>query len=193
MSSIRPRNYEEVIISNHPTLAEVCQQSNQWTMLTLAYVAATITDYLDFIGRRNTMNDQQVAQTATLITEEYGERLHFDDLPLFFRFAKLGRYGHLYDLNGVVILENIRQYLNERSSAEYERAICLEREAKEAEEARRQAEWDALTPAEKAEQQAKIQATIARIQAKFNYRAQQQREAALHRQRNQEAMKMAQQ
>ncbi|MCM1034958.1 MAG: hypothetical protein NC346_02265 [Prevotella sp.] len=168
MSKIRPRTYEDVLISNHPTLKQLAGRSEAWKVFTLAYIATAIAEYLDFVGRRQTMNDGQVAQTAELIFEEYGGILHFDDIALFFRLTKLGKYGHLYEISGVVLLEYIKQYLNDRSWQAYSWRKRLEQEKKDAIERQQQEEWNALSDEEKVEMHAKIKEAQDRILKKFS-------------------------
>lgn len=162
MTNIRCKTFDEVLTSNHPTIGELASRSQQWTMFTLAYVSGAITNYLDFVGRRNTMNDEQAAETATLILDEY-PTLKMDDIALFFRQCKLARYGKLYDLNGATLLDWLNIYRQERGAAEY-KLYEKQRKAQEAaEEAKRQAEWDALTPEQQAEQKRQIDEIVERM------------------------------
>jgi len=131
---------------------------DNWRMFTLAYISAAITKYLDFIGRRNTMNDSQVAETAQLILEEY-QRLKFDDIEFFFRNCRLSKYGKLYDINGQVLLDWLHEYDMQRWAAEERKA----RHDKEEEERRRIAEWEALPQEEKDRQLREIQEIQDRI------------------------------
>ena len=62
------------------------------------------------------MNDNQAAQTADLIIEEY-YFLKPDDFKLCFNRAKKGLYGKVYDrIDGAVILEWLGRYEKERGS-----------------------------------------------------------------------------
>lgn len=132
-------------------------------MFTLAYISVAISKYLDFIGRRNTMDDHQVAETATLILDEYPD-LKMDDIALFFRQCRLSRFGKLYDLNGAVLLDWLHTFLVERN-----RAYCLkceadEKAAREADERRWEEERARMTDEEKAEQDKKVDDIIRRIE-----------------------------
>jgi len=146
------------LYSNHPALGAVAAMGDNWRMFTLAYISAAITKYLDFIGRRNTMNDSQVAETAQLILEEY-QRLKFDDIEFFFRNCRLSKYGKLYDINGQVLLDWLHEYDMQRWAAEERKA----RHDKEEEERRRIAEWEALPQEEKDRQLREIQEIQDRI------------------------------
>ena len=153
LSNIACRTYEDVLLSNHATIGELAALSEQWRMFTLAYISVALTKYLDFISRRNTMDDYQVAETATLILEEY-PNLKVDDIALFFRQCRLSRFGKLYDLNGAVLLDWLHEYQQQRNAAQYNLYCRQEQERKDEEERRRQAQWEALTPEQKAETRA---------------------------------------
>lgn len=148
LSSIRCRNYEDVLTSNHPTLAEMVQRSKGNNAFVLSYVSAAIVSYLDFIGRRQTMDDQQVAETAELILSEY-DALKFDDIALFIRLCKLSRYGKLYDINGAVLLQWLQTYIQERNQADYRLYEQRERQRRDEEARRLEEEWQAMSPAER--------------------------------------------
>lgn len=148
MSSIRCRTYEEVIVSNHPTLLEMASRDDSWRAFTLAYLSAAIISYLDFIGRRQTMNDTQVAETAELILTEY-PALKFDDIALFIRYCKLSRFGKLYDINGAVLLQWLQTYIQERNQADYRLYEQRERQRRDEEARRFEEEWQAMSPAER--------------------------------------------
>ena len=156
-----------MLTSNHATIGELAEQSEQWRMFTLAYISVAISKYLDFLGRRNTMDDYQVAETATLILEEYPD-LKVDDIALFFRQCRLSRFGKLYDLNGAVLLDWLNDYTKQRNAAQYDLYKRQEQQRKDEEERRRQAEWEALTPEQQAEQQRKIEEIQERIRQKLS-------------------------
>ena len=154
-------------MSNHPTLREVAEKNPNLRVFTLSYLTTALTNYLDFMGRRNTMNDEQVAETAELMLEEYPD-LKFDDIALFFRNCKLSRYGKLYDLNGAALLDWLREYKSERSTASWRLAEQQKRERKEAEERQRQAKWEAMTDEERAESEKRIAEIQERIRKKLS-------------------------
>lgn len=136
-------------------------------MFTLAYISVAISKYLDFIGRRNTMDDYQVAETATLILDEYPD-LKMDDIALFFRQCRLSRFGKLYDLNGSVLLDWLQEYRRQRTAAHWQLLDREEQERKQAEERQRQAEWEAMTEEQRAEHQRQIEAIQERIRQKLS-------------------------
>lgn len=160
------KTYEDVLTSNHLTLDELAQRSNNLKTFTLSYIAGALTAYLDFIGRRNTMNDTQVAETAMLILEEF-PKLKIDDIALFFRYCKTSHFGKLYDINGATIFEWINTYCKERGEYEYQLLQVREKQRQDELERQRQAEWDALTPEQQAEQLQQIKEIQQRLQQKF--------------------------
>lgn len=167
LSNIACRTYDDVLTSNHATIGELAEQSDQWRLFTLAYISVAISKYLDFIGRRNTMDDHQVAETATLILDEYPD-LKMDDIALFFRQCRLSRFGKLYDLNGAVLLDWLQEYRRQRTAAHWQLLDRQEQERKQAEERQRQAEWEAMTEEQRAEHQRQIEAIQERIRQKLS-------------------------
>lgn len=151
-----------MLTSNHATLGELAELSDQWRLFTISYISVALTNYLDFVGRRNTMNDQQVGESARLILEEY-KQLKIDDIALFFRQCKLSHFGKLYDLNGSVLLDWLNQYLKERTTAYWQLQDRLEREQREEQERKEKAEWEALTPEQQAQRQREIEQIQERI------------------------------
>lgn len=109
-------SYEDVLKSDHLTIGEMSKRSENNRKFMLSYISTAIISYLNFIGRRNTMDDVQVADTAELILTEY-PRLKLDDIALFIRKCKLSHFGKLYDLNGAVLLDWLNMYINERKQA----------------------------------------------------------------------------
>lgn len=123
------------------------QRSKGNSAFVLSYISAAIVSYLDFIGRRQTMDDQQVAETAELILTEHAA-LKFDDIALFIRLCKLSRFGKLYDINGAVLLQWLQTYRQERTQADYRLYEQREKARKEAEQRQWEEEWQAMPPAE---------------------------------------------
>lgn len=124
------------------------QRSKGNNAFVLSYVSAAIVSYLDFIGRRQTMDDQQVAETAELILSEY-DALKFDDIALFIRCCKLSRFGKLYDINGAVLLQWLQTYIQERNQADCRLYEQRERQRRDEEARRLEEEWQAMSPAER--------------------------------------------
>ena len=151
-----------MLTSNHATLGELAELSDQWRLFTISYISVALTNYLDFVGRRNTMDDYQVTETATLILEEY-PTMKIDDIAFFFRQCKLSHFGKLYDLNGAVLLDWLNQYLKERTTAYWQLQDRLEREQREEQERKEKAEWEALTPEQQAQRQREIEQIQERI------------------------------
>lgn len=114
--NIYRKNYNDVLTSNDPTIGEVAQRSIDNMISVALYLFAALCSFLDFVGRNNTMNDKQVSDTTFLILSEY-PNLKFDDIALFIRQCKLAHFGKLYDLNGMVLLDWLKQYQYERNNA----------------------------------------------------------------------------
>jgi len=124
------------------------QRSKGNNAFVLSYISAAIVSYLDFIGRRQTMDDQQVAETAELILQEYAA-LKFADIALFIRFCKLSRFGKLYDINGAVLLQWLQTYCQERTQAGYRLYEQREKQRRDEEARRWEEEWQAMPSAER--------------------------------------------
>ncbi|MEI6752383.1 MAG: DUF6633 family protein [Paludibacter sp.] len=59
------------------------------------------------------MDDYQLADLADDILDIY-YYLKIDDLKLCFKYAKVGRYGKIYRIDGPTVLSWIEQYSNQR-------------------------------------------------------------------------------
>lgn len=166
LSSIRCRTYEEVIVSNHPTLLEMASRDDSWRAFTLAYLSAAIISYLDFIGRRQTMNDTQVAETAELILTEY-PALKFDDIAFFVRLCKLSAFGKLYDISGAVLLQWLQIYIKLRAKAQWDMREREERKQHEEEQRKRDEEWQKMSEEERKQCAARWDNFIAKLSRKL--------------------------
>ena len=147
---IECRNFEDVIDGSYPTLYEASCNDDKDRMRTLLYVSAAIVSYLDFKNRRNTMNDQQVAETAMLIIEEF-PYLKITDLKLFIRRLKCNAYGEVYDLDGQSFIGWLRKYVDDKRQAQCQ--IYRQREHEERERQAKEIEEYAATPEGKAAQE----------------------------------------
>ena len=106
------------------------------------------------------MTENQIADTAMLILEEY-PKLKVDDIALFFRKCKMSHFGKLYDLNGMVLMDWLSGYIAERN------AVGLSLSRKREEERRREEEWNALTEEERRREEDKISGIINRLTEKY--------------------------
>ena len=138
-------------------------QSDNWQAFTCALITTAITDYLDFINRRNTLNDRQVAQIAELILEQY-PWLKTDDIILFFRQCNVAAFGHLYDVSGNVFLEWMQEYIRQRQAATDD---LIEQQRKE-ERQHLYDEYNRLTEQEKDEIANMAADIIQRLREKLN-------------------------
>ena len=152
--SIVCRTFEDVLDGSYPTLYEASTSDEKDKMRTLLYVSAAIVSYLDFKNRRNTMNDQQIAETAMLIIEEF-PFLKITDLKLFIRRLKCNVYGEVYDLDGQAFIGWLRKYVEEKRTVQYQ--IIMQREREEKERRDKEAEEFAKTPEGKAAQEKALQ------------------------------------
>lgn len=119
-----------MIDGSYPTLYEASSGDDKDMMRTMLYVSAAIVSYLDFKNRRNTMNDQQIAETAILIVEEF-PYLKLTDLKLFIRRLKCNAYGEVYDLDGQSFIGWLRKYVEEKRMAMSQIMQKREQDAKE--------------------------------------------------------------
>ncbi|WP_455786988.1 DUF6633 family protein [Parabacteroides goldsteinii] len=86
-------------------------------------MAKIIIDVVMFFNVGKIMNDNQAAQTADLIIEEY-YFLKPDDFKLCFTRAKKGYYGKVFDrIDGQVIFEWLNQYTNDRMTTASDTSI----------------------------------------------------------------------
>lgn len=113
------------------------------------------------------MNDQQVAETASLIFSEY-PRLKFDDIALFIRQCKLSHFGKLYDINGAVLLQWLQVYMQERRQAQSQFIEQKERERVKEQERLWQEEWNSMTDDERNEYNNRFTSIINKLQKKFS-------------------------
>lgn len=146
-SAVVSKSFDDVCTSEFPTLYEAAEGSDKDKMRTLQFICAAIVDYLNFKNRKNTMTTQQVAETATLILEEY-PYLRLDDLKLFVRRLKLNAYGEVFDLDGQVFLGWLNKYVEEKRTAQYR--LIKQREEEESERKRKEDEEVAKSPEAKA-------------------------------------------
>jgi hypothetical protein len=112
------------------------------------------------------MTENQIADTAMLILEEY-PKLKVDDIALFFRKCKMSHFGKLYDLNGMVLMDWLSGYIAERNAVGLSLSRRREEERKREEERRREEEWNALTEEERRREEDKISGIINRLTEKY--------------------------
>lgn len=113
------------------------------------------------------MNTKQIAEMAVLILEDY-PKLTLADIKVFFRMCKRSAFGELYDLNGATLFNWLNDYIELRSDEEFVLYQQQEREQRRLQEERERAEWELLTPEQKAEQQREIDEIIKRLSKRFS-------------------------
>lgn len=106
------KSIHQAVTSDFLSIAKV--KKNYGDIQAKAIVVDMLVGFIQFINVGKTMNAEQVAETVKMI-ESYFPHLNLADLKLFFDKMKLGHYGKFYDrLDGMVILENLEQYNQER-------------------------------------------------------------------------------
>jgi len=138
------------------TADERIRNANNWRTKFLALISEGIRDFLEFKNRRSLMNDTQVAQTASIIYDEY-PMLTVSDVSLFFRMCKIGRFGEMVDLDGTTIIRWCDKYRKERYDALNNYYYQLEQQEKEC----KKAEEPTASPQE-------VQETIERLKSSTN-------------------------
>ena len=112
--ALHPKTVNDVFQS--PSCSIAVMNKNFGETKLRAFMAKIIIDVVMFFNVGKIMNDNQAAQTADLIIEEY-YFLKPDDFKLCFNRAKKGLYGKVYDrIDGAVILEWLGRYEKERGS-----------------------------------------------------------------------------
>jgi len=88
-----------------------------------AILTIIIIDLVKFFNIGKSMNDEQVGQTIQLIQDEFW-MLKPEDFKLCFNNAKKGLYGKVYDrIDGQIIIEWLKKYLNERMNYSEQESI----------------------------------------------------------------------
>lgn len=117
--ALAPRDYHDTLNSVTPTLAGFRRDTSE--MHVLAIMTLLVNDLIDFFVVKNTMNENQLAQTINLLVEDF-YYLNIEDFKLCFNNAKKGRYGKIYDrIDGMIIYEWVRMYAEDRVKAAEER------------------------------------------------------------------------
>lgn len=111
---IKVATIEDCLKSDGKALATIRKEVGE--MQVIAAVQILILNLCEFFSVGKNMNNNQIKETARLLVKDY-YYLKIDDLRLFFDKMKGGAYGQLYDrLDGSVILNNLREYCEERIS-----------------------------------------------------------------------------
>lgn len=106
----------QVIQSNSPSFALIRKSGDNGETICRAMMVDLLVNFLEYLNIGKNMNEAQVADTVTLLLQEY-HLLRPDDFILFFSRAKTGRYGNLYDrIDGMVIFEWMNKYMDERAT-----------------------------------------------------------------------------
>lgn len=115
------KSYEDVFQSKSPALSGLKKElgdAHVKALLTIIFV-----DLVKFFNVGKSMSNDQLAQTISLVQDEYW-MLKPEDFKLCFNNAKKGVYGKVYDrLDGQVIFEWLDKYLKDRMDASESRSI----------------------------------------------------------------------
>lgn len=124
---------KECMFGEYPTLKEL--KRNYGTKADISWMIPQLIDISEFCGAKNKLDNDQIMQTAMVISSEYGY-LKTSELMLFFHYLKAGRYGIFYgSVDPMKITTALRQFLVDRNDYFY-RLDQKERERKR-EEARK--------------------------------------------------------
>lgn len=105
---VKPVSFTDVVKSTNPILKDLVAKHSE--IKVMAILTLKIENLIKFFNIGKSMGATQIAETITLILENY-PRLKPDDIELCFKKAKSGQYGQLYDrLDGQVILGWIFAY-----------------------------------------------------------------------------------
>lgn len=103
---------EQAIAAETSCLSGIRKEHGQQTARAL--MVKVVVDVTDFFNVSTPMTDNQIAQTVDLILEDFW-MLKLEDIKVCFNNAKKGKYGQLYNrLDGMVILEWLQRYTDER-------------------------------------------------------------------------------
>ena len=119
--ALHPKTVNDVFQS--PSCSIAVMNKNFGETKLRAFMAKIIIYVVMFFNVGKIMNDNQAAQTADLIIEEY-YFLKPDDFKLCFTRAKKGYYGKVFDrIDGQVIFEWLNQYTNDRMTTASDTSI----------------------------------------------------------------------
>lgn len=101
--------------SKTPPLGLLKNVINNGELFVKALIIHALTDLDLFLNVGKSFSEQQVAQTADLILQDF-KHLKIEDIKLCFNNAKKGYYGKVYDrIDGQIVFEWLNKYSNERA------------------------------------------------------------------------------
>lgn len=108
-------NKQLCFFGQYPTLATL--NNTYGRNISTAWLMTQLYNLSEFCGCRNKLEDMQLEECATLISQNY-YYLKVSELMLFFYRFKLGMYGKMYgSVDPLVIMTAIRDFLTYRSDA----------------------------------------------------------------------------
>jgi len=104
-----------------PTIALLKKEIGERPLV--SYISIWIVNFVSFLNISKSMSIEQINSTSEFILLEY-PALNLADVNLVFKFAKIGRFGQIYDrIDGQIILCWFEKYFTERCQFAAERSI----------------------------------------------------------------------
>lgn len=152
----------DIFKSQHQTIGYLGNLNQDWKKYIYSYITTVITDFLKFVGRKETMDDQQIVETAILILK-HKPNMKIDDIYYFFELCKIAYFGRLYDINGHVIFDWLNKYEKQRNDKFTYFEAEVEREKQRRIAAKKKEIEDAKTPEQRKQEQENVTLIINRI------------------------------
>lgn len=103
------------------TIGQLKKKTNEQSIID--YLSVWIINLIEFLSLKNSLNSEQIQETAYFIISDY-PYLKISDLYLIFTNIKKGKYGQFYEsINGLKIMSIFEQYCNERAESIYESGL----------------------------------------------------------------------
>lgn len=160
------KTWFDVFKSPHLTIGYLGNLNPDWQKYVCSYITTVIVDFLQFVGREKTMNNEQIVETAILILK-HKSKMKMDDICYFFELCKIAYFGRLYDINGHVIFDWLNEYEKQRKDKFTYFEAEVEREKQRRIEAKQQEIEDAKTPEQRKQEQENVTLIINRIKKKL--------------------------
>lgn len=150
----------------HPMIRELLQQMP--TDKVSALIEVQFLELDKFLALKNNLSEEHLMFIAEGIIDEFSEFTMLD-IAFIIRKAKMGAYGEFYNrLNPTKIFTWIREYKKERLNAQMHHEKRTRFEQNQAEERKRQEEFEAMTPEEQKELKQKRIDAIKQIREAFS-------------------------
>lgn len=115
------KTHIQAVDSNMPTISLLKKEIGERPLV--SYISIWIVNFISFLNVGKSMSIEQITLTSELIISEY-PALNLADVNLVFKFAKIGRFGQIYDrIDGQIILGWFEKYFTERCQLSAERSM----------------------------------------------------------------------